>query len=262
MPFSKEQISRIEAGIDRALSYGSRNEWERQFLMNIRSKFQRYGSATRLSDKQYRKLMQLVDGSRHASNVQSISDRARNASSRPPTRAPYWVRREARWFLRRMLIAVSFVAIVLLVQLFDSRSVGDWMPGHQSARHLQVEAIEVVDGDTIRIGADTPSVRLVGFNTPETYSASCSREAQLGYQATIRLSELLQSANSIILEQVRCACPPLTQGSSRCNYGRSCGILSVDGQDVGDILITEGLAAPYQCGRFGCPPRPGDWCSQ
>jgi hypothetical protein len=32
-----------------------------------------------------------------------------------------------------------------------------------------------------------------------------------------------------------------------CNYKRACGYLTVDGQDVGDVLIAESPAHPLSC---------------
>jgi micrococcal nuclease len=40
-----------------------------------------------------------------------------------------------------------------------------------------------------------------------------------------------------------------------CNYGRACGYLTVDGQDVGDVLIAEHLAHLLACGKYSCPLR-------
>jgi hypothetical protein len=45
-------------------------------------------------------------------------------------------------------------------------------------------------------------------------------------------------------EYVDCACPPGTEETPACNYGRSCGILKAGGKELGDILIAEGLAVP------------------
>jgi hypothetical protein len=42
-----------------------------------------------------------------------------------------------------------------------------------------------------------------------------------------------------------------------CNYGRACGVLTVEGEDVGNILMAENLAHPYECGRYSCPRRAG-----
>ncbi len=73
--------------------------------------------------------------------------------------------------------------------------------------------------------------------------------------ATERLIELL-SSGSIDLEEVQCSCPDGTHGTKACNHGRKCGILRVDGTDVGKTLISEGLAVPYICGPKRCPKMP------
>jgi hypothetical protein len=59
-----------------------------------------------------------------------------------------------------------------------------------------------------------------------------------------RVTSALKQAPSGWLESVRI-------------YGRLCGTLTVRGQDVGTILIAEGLR--YVCGPTSCPPRK-DWC--
>ncbi|WP_227267642.1 SH3 domain-containing protein [Roseobacter weihaiensis] len=109
---------------------------------------------------------------------------------------------------------------------------------------LSASAIRVIDGDTIGIRGQSANVRLVGFNAPETSSPQCQAELNAGRRATARLNALVSNAQSIELERVRCACQPGTDGTSRCNFGRQCGVLRVNGADVGRILISEGLAVP------------------
>jgi endonuclease YncB( thermonuclease family) len=117
--------------------------------------------------------------------------------------------------------------------------------------------IEIVDGDTIRSGGYV--YRLVGFDTPETgRNARCAREQTLGAAATRRLTELVRGGGHV-LARVPCACVAGTEGTGACNYGRLCARLTVQGRDVGSILIGEGLARPYVCGGTSCPPRAG-WC--
>jgi endonuclease YncB( thermonuclease family) len=102
-------------------------------------------------------------------------------------------------------------------------------------------------------------VRLVGFDAPETGThARCQSERVRADKSTARLRELIANATAT-LKLVPCACPGGTEGTEACNYGRSCGVLTINGRDAGDILIAKGLARPYQCGRFSCPPR-GSWC--
>jgi endonuclease YncB( thermonuclease family) len=121
---------------------------------------------------------------------------------------------------------------------------------------LSPSEVYVVDGDTISVRGH--QYRLVGFDTPETVSARCQRERDLGTRATSRLRQLV-AQGGLRLQRVSCACPPGTEGSYSCNYGRWCGTLTVAGRDVGPILISEGLARSYVCGRMSCPPRQG-WC--
>ncbi|MEQ3624145.1 MAG: SH3 domain-containing protein [Celeribacter sp.] len=127
-------------------------------------------------------------------------------------------------------------------------------------RLVQAGDIRVIDGDTVSIWGERANVRLVGFNTPEISKPACQAEALAGRTATNRLREMLRSAKAIEFAQLACACPPGTQGTNRCNFGRKCGSLYVDGTDVGRKLIAEKLAAPYVCGKYRCPPRPGNWC--
>jgi endonuclease YncB( thermonuclease family) len=118
-------------------------------------------------------------------------------------------------------------------------------------------AIDVIDGDTIR--AHGRLVRLVGFDAPESgLRAKCESERALAATATFHLRQLV-NAGGLDLELIPCACRPGTEGTPRCNYGRACGVLTAAGKDVGQILISEGLARRYVCGRTSCPRRES-WC--
>lgn len=60
MPFSPRKLDQVQRAIRRALVSSSLTEWERNFLRNMQAKLSRFGCKTQLSDKQYRRLMQLV----------------------------------------------------------------------------------------------------------------------------------------------------------------------------------------------------------
>ena len=126
------------------------------------------------------------------------------------------------------------------------------------AQPIEPRAIEVIDGDTIRANGRT--VRLIGFDTPEArYHARCESERTLAARATFRLRQLV-SRGGLDLQLVPCACRRGTEGTPHCNYGRACGTLTAAGKDVGELLISEGLARNYVCGRTTCLHRES-WCN-
>lgn len=94
--------------------------------------------------------------------------------------------------------------------------------------------IRVWDGDSIRLGAGRQSeaVRIFNIDAPEI-EGQCAYESDLALQAKIRLAELLQGQRVEILRQ----------GTDR--YGRTLAAIHVEGQDVGDILVSEGLARTW-----------------
>jgi endonuclease YncB( thermonuclease family) len=96
----------------------------------------------------------------------------------------------------------------------------------------------VVDGDTIWHGG--VKIRLADIDTPEVFSPQCASEAELGRRATARLLELI---NAGPFEVVAIG----TRDADR--YGRKLRILERSGRSLGDILIAEGLARPWDGAR-------------
>ena len=99
----------------------------------------------------------------------------------------------------------------------------------------------VVDGDTIWLEGE--KFRLQGFDTPETTTNFCGgeRERRLGDKATARLIQLLDGGEFTFRRN----------GEDR--YGRTLADFYVDGLEVGDTLISEGLARRW-------PDGPEFWC--
>ena len=148
-----------------------------------------------------------------------------------------------------------FAAGLLLITLYLTPSINQRDQPIQNA--ASTVHIQVIDGDTVR--SNGQNFRLVGFNTPESgLNAQCSSERALAEKATDRLQQLLAKGTPN-LQRVTCACDPGTEGTRRCNHGRLCGKLTVDGRDVGSILIAEGLAERFECWATSCPRRK-DWC--
>lgn len=99
----------------------------------------------------------------------------------------------------------------------------------------------VVDGDTFYLGGD--KVRIAGIDAPETHDYGCESELALGNRATEMLHSLLNSG-------------PVTMTSidrDRDVYGRLLRNVAVNGQDVGEAMVSAGVAREYASGR-----RP--WC--
>lgn len=108
----------------------------------------------------------------------------------------------------------------------------------------------VVDGDTLKVDGESFRLTIDGsdsFDTPEIYRAGCLAERLLGERAADRLRELLSSGYEV------------RELGENDRYGRGLWAVSVNGENVGKVLIREGLAVPL----YGCPkcrrvaPR---WC--
>lgn len=122
--------------------------------------------------------------------------------------------------------------------------------------HLSIEdkIVQVIDGDTV-VTDNHDRVRLVGFNAPELDGC----RTDLAQAAANMLKD--EISHGAKLRLVACSCRPGAEGTSACNYGRRCGVLTTkDGFDFGQRLISSGLAVPYICGPTSCPPRPDPWC--
>lgn len=89
--------------------------------------------------------------------------------------------------------------------------------------------IRVVDGDTIDM--DGEIVRIANIDTPETTRAKCEAERAKGYAATKALADLL-SQGAVALKR---GDPKSRRQIDR--YGRTLGLVFVDGHDVGELLL-------------------------
>ncbi len=106
--------------------------------------------------------------------------------------------------------------------------------------------IRVVDGDTVSLMCPEDgmhSARLLGFDTPEKYPPRCAAELVAAERATWALRTLIQKADRLSLTH---------DGTDQ--YGRALVRLTVDGQDVADLMTRAGHARRYSGG-----PR-GSWC--
>jgi len=107
------------------------------------------------------------------------------------------------------------------------------------------QVTRVVDGDTLhlRCGGVTHKVRLLGFDTPEVFHPHCADERTAGQQATTVLRELVAqgSVSAVVFK-------------GRDRYGRDLADMRVAGRNVAEVMLTSGLARPYDGHQHP------DWC--
>ena len=111
--------------------------------------------------------------------------------------------------------------------------------------------IRVIDGDTFVVDIDEfpdligkdISVRVNGIDTPEL-RGKCGREKDLAVKAKERVDALLKTADTIVLENL-----------SRGSFFRIVADVIIDGVDLGELILNEGLATPYRSGSES------PWCA-
>lgn len=160
------------------------------------------------------------------------------------SRRNYWKRRKVH-----TAFALAGFCFLASLAIFPDEGIFSTTASASLPSINTASSIYVIDGDTVRVNQE--SVRLVGFNTPETRGAECEAERALGYRAKERLRQLIDQASTIRLdyETTRAGVP------SRDQYRRLLAALVLDGRDVGEVLIAEGLARAYS----GSTAR-GSWC--
>lgn len=133
------------------------------------------------------------------------------------------------------------------------------LPAHPSEKlsgPLKATITEVVDGDTVKARVQIwlhqtidVSVRLRGIDTPEL-RGRCHEERMLARRAQRRLNTLLQSETGYA--------PVTLSNISQGKYGgRVIAIVqNREGHSLGDILLQEKIAKPYQKRRSK-----NHWCS-
>ncbi len=162
-------------------------------------------------------------------------------------RMPYWQR-------KLLTIAAALVAIPV-VGWTSANMPSHWLskPALTATGQTEVRASFsqckwgggtncVVDGDTIYL--EGQKIRIAGIDAPETHDYSCPEELALGEKAAARLEQLLNSG-AVSLSSI---------DRDEDKYGRKLRNAAVNGSDVGDTLVSEGLARAYAGGRRS-------WCA-
>lgn len=144
----------------------------------------------------------------------------------------------------RRLDPISFAYSVLLIA--GLVGVADWLAPYEN---LTVEGCVlnyVYDGDTVSLecGVERITARVLGLDAPEAKSPKCAAEKTLADQATARLRALSQGGAVSFA------------GYAHDKYQRMLVTMKVDGVDVAETLIAEGLAVRYAGGTRI------DWCAR
>jgi micrococcal nuclease len=152
----------------------------------------------------------------------------------------------------RVLVVAAAVSAAVIPSLARARP--------PEAVPLEPSAIEVVDGDTIRVSGSYTllsggplghdRIRLLDLDAPEIFSPRCRAELERGQAAAARVRGLVQSA----------ADAELVLSGQRDKYHRPLAHLLIDGSDVATILMHEDLAIPWRPGRAAWEARGRHWC--
>jgi micrococcal nuclease len=135
----------------------------------------------------------------------------------------------------RPIIPLVVLLSIALVEL----SSGETMDGRRAV---------IIDDDTVVFGSER--VRILNIDTPETRGSHCERELVAGLKAKERLAEILRAG------------PMEVEREGKDRYRRTLTRLSVNGRDVGALLIREGLALPWQDGAEAKETRRRHWCGK
>ncbi|MEL6785778.1 MAG: hypothetical protein AAFO61_15290 [Pseudomonadota bacterium] len=169
---------------------------------------------------------------------------------------------------------IGWTALVLALPAFIWWK--GYLPEPETERFLRPDAIQVVDGDTVRLygissqrayvtarllGNGVPDV--VGVDAPETgHRARCVTEASAGAAASLRLSHLLGSDR----EKLRVRWPVVSgpggfRDGARDGLGRLLiSIILPDGRTAGGALVQSGHAVIWKPGRAERDRRVKGWC--
>lgn len=127
--------------------------------------------------------------------------------------------------------ALLAVALIAAVAVFSPQA--GLAPAPAAAD--EVRRAYAIDGDTIE--ADGRRYRVANIDTPEMgQGARCAAERRLAQRATQRARALIDAAARVE-----------THALGRIDrYGRHVAYVWIDGRDLGEALIAEGLARPWR----------------
>lgn len=220
MPFTKEQFDDLHRSVRLALVSTELNDWERDFLRDMKAKLDRYGPRTSLSDKQYRQLMRLTRKYAEPKLQDVRRTQANSSLSARRTRRRGW----------RPSLGLALAAIVLgLVLVYKG---AERFPEYlgpviaiSSSQEIVGTVTHVRDGDTIEVSG--VPVRFGSLDCAESGTSD-------GNRATEKMRSLVTG------QTLTCYL------NGRTSYDRKIGSCRLqDGRDLGGMMISDGY-----CQRF------------
>ncbi len=134
------------------------------------------------------------------------------------------------------------LGILGVTVLFIASCVSDFLvPNGESSNDAACAITHIVDGDTLDLkctGGSVERIRIMGYDTPETYFADCPAEKRLGDTATNRLRQLASTTPVTRVER---------HGQDR--YDRTLARIWLGGTDLAQTMVSENLAVRYNGGR-------------
>lgn len=135
----------------------------------------------------------------------------------------------------------KYIIITLLILIFATTS--NAADKKTYGNIIISRLVNVYDGDTFRVDIDSYppivgkniSIRIYGIDTPEIRG---TRTIELARHAKLKARSMLKNAKVIELRNMR-----------RGKYFRIIAEVWIDGKDLGQYLIDEGLAKPYFGGK-------------
>jgi micrococcal nuclease len=144
------------------------------------------------------------------------------------------------------------VITALLIILFSLAAVNVAVNPTPSADTGNTTVVEVVDGDTVDIRKDgqQDTVRVLGIDTPEIYSANTPSEFFLENNSENRqcLENIGEKATELVKQKIAGQEVEIVEDSlsdKRGSYGRLLGYIEHNQTDIGKVLLKKGYARVY-----------------
>lgn len=241
MAYSSEQVRDLTERIDAALTSGSLNAWQTTFLTDIKDRFARYGTGTRLSDKQVNKIYEIL-GSQRPLSQRGAAVGGKVVRLKRQRRETSTVQRRQRQTLVSsilILLGLGFGALAGYLALdLPTNPLGGLSAIIQQVVADDSKAIvgraSVIDGDTLEIHGTR--IRLHGIDAPES-DQLCSvgrKKSRCGQKSALALADKIGSRTV--------SCDPRDVD----RYNRVVAVCSAGGEDLNAWMVASGWAIAYR----------------